>query len=71
MSALTSRPALGGVEGHHPEGMPILTGQEIGDDGLGAGLSRVGLPVPAAEFTEVIEHEIDGAVMALSKRRYC
>jgi hypothetical protein len=51
--------------------MPILTGQEIGDDGLGAGLSRVGLPVGAAELTEVIEHEIDGAVTALSERRHC
>jgi hypothetical protein len=37
--------------------MPRLTGQEIGDDGPGVGLSRVGFPVPAAEFTEVIEHE--------------
>jgi hypothetical protein len=48
-----------------------VTGQEIGDDGLQVGLSRVGLPVRASELTEVIEHEIDGAVMAMRMRRRC
>jgi hypothetical protein len=52
-------------------GISTLTGQEISDDGLGGGLSRVGLPVRASELTEVIEHEIDGAVTAVRKRRHC
>jgi hypothetical protein len=45
-----------------------LAGQEIGNDRFGVGLSRVGLPVSAAERTEVIEHEINGDVTALRKR---
>ena len=34
-----ARPALRGVEGHHAQGMSILAGQHIGDDGLQVGLS--------------------------------
>src|SRR5439155_17240133 len=36
---------------------------------LGVGLSRVGLAVRASKLTKIIEHEIDGAVTAVSKRR--
>jgi hypothetical protein len=31
-----ARPAVGGVKGHHAQGMSILIGQEIGDDGVGS-----------------------------------
>src|SRR4030081_3687499 len=66
-----ARPAAGGVEGHHAQGMSILTGQEIGDDRCQVGFGRVGLAVSASELTEVIQHEIDGAVTAVRKRRHC
>ena len=66
-----ARPAVGGVEGHHAQGMSILTGQQIGDDRCQVGFGRVGLAVSASELTEVIQHEIDGAVTAVSKRRHC
>jgi len=66
-----ARPAVGGVEGHHAQGMSILTGQQIGDDRCHVGFGRVGLAVSASELTEVIQHEIDGAVTAVSKQRHC
>jgi hypothetical protein len=33
-------------------------------------LSRVGLPVSASQLTEVIQHEIDGAITELAPREW-
>lgn len=44
------RPALGGVEGDHPDGAGILAGQKVGNDGLKVGCLGVGFTVFMSEL---------------------
>jgi hypothetical protein len=44
-----TRPTFGDVEGNHPKGVYILSGDEVSDDGVAIGLGNVGLEINIRE----------------------
>ena len=65
------RPALGDVEENHPEGVIVLAGEEVPDDGGPIGLSEVGLKVCPAMPAEVLDYDVDVGVVRCSTCTIC
>jgi hypothetical protein len=49
-----TRPALGGIKANDPHGFVVLAIQHVGDNRFQIGHLDVGLPLNAAEITEII-----------------
>ena len=62
-------PALGGVEGDHPERVRILPGQEILQDRLSVGFRDVGLNEDAAELAVVVDHEVHDDIVRVLRNK--
>jgi hypothetical protein len=66
-----ARPAFGAVEADDPNRVVVLTLQHVGDHRLQVRVIDVGFSPALAEMTEVVEHEIDGLILATRDDRRC
>ena len=63
------RPSFGGVEGDDAHRSVVLPRHQIGDRGFQIGALFAGLGIGAAIAAEIIEHEIDGWLLAVRHNR--
>jgi hypothetical protein len=63
------RPFLGGIEGDDPDRVFVLAFEQVEDDSFQIGGFNVCLPVDPALLTEIINHELDGLIVALRHNR--
>lgn len=56
------RPVLRRVEGGHQDGVVVLAGHEVGEDGFKIGLIDVSLSPDPAQVSEIIEDQVDGLI---------